>query len=113
MCVCRVLYNNVISVFWNAFLSTLSHAPTIEPTNMMDFFNQQVDHLPAPLHERAAEFAESLYRGSRPLHEQAALFGENMRLPENLRPMVSPTFPADLDGRCWHDCHRRCLLLHC
>lgn len=84
----RVLYNNVVSVFWNAFLSTLSHAPTIEPTNMMDFFNQQVDHLPAPLHERAAEFAESLYRGSRPLHEQAALFGENMRLPENLRPML-------------------------
>ena len=108
---CRVLYNNVVSVFWNAFLSTLSHAPTIEPTNMMDFFNQQVDHLPAPLHERAAEFAESLYRGSRPLHEQAALFGENMRLPENLRPMVSPTLLADQNTLCWHDCNRHCLLL--
>ena len=48
-----------------------------------------MDNLPQPLHERAAEFAESLYRGTRPLHEQAALFGENVRLPENLRPMVS------------------------
>lgn len=86
----RVLYNNVVSVFWNAFLSTLSHAPTIEPTGVMDFLNQQVDNLPQPLHEYAADFADSLYRGTRPLHEQAALFGDSWGLPEHLRPMVCP-----------------------
>ncbi len=43
---CRILYNNVVSIFWNAFLSTLSHAPTIEPTGVMDFFNQQVTNSP-------------------------------------------------------------------
>ena len=64
-----------------------------------------------PLHERAAEFAESLYRGSRPLHEQAALFGENVRLPENLRPMVSPTRPADEEVSMQHGHHRLRILL--
>ena len=87
-CCCRILYNNVVSIFWNAFLSTLSHAPTIEPTGVFDFVNQQVDNLPHPLHERAAEFADSLYSATRPLHEQAALFGESFQLPERLRPMV-------------------------
>ena len=47
----RILYNNVVSVFWNAFLSTLSHAPTIEPTGVMDFFNQQVTNLSHHLHD--------------------------------------------------------------
>ena len=46
----RILYNNVVSVFWNAFLSTLSHAPTIEPTGVMDFLNQQVTNLSQLLH---------------------------------------------------------------
>ena len=85
---CRILYNNVVSIFWNAFLSTLSHAPTIETTGVFDFVNQQVDNLPHPLHERAAEFADSLYSATRPLHEQAALFGDSFQLPESLRPMV-------------------------
>lgn len=47
----RILYNNVVSVFWNAFLSTLSHAPTIEPTGVMDFFNQQVTNSSQHLHD--------------------------------------------------------------
>ena len=47
----RILYNNVVSVFWNAFLSTLSHAPTIEPTGVMDFLNQQVTILSQLLHD--------------------------------------------------------------
>lgn len=88
VCPCRILYNNVVSIFWNAFLSTLSHAPTIETTGVFDFVSQQVDNLPHPLHERAAEFADSLYSATRPLHEQAALFGESFQLPESLRPMV-------------------------
>ncbi len=87
-CPCRILYNNVVSIFWNAFLSTLSHAPEIDSSGVIDFVNQQVDNLPHPLHERAAEFADSLYSATRPLHEQAALFGESFQLPERLRPMV-------------------------
>ena len=77
-----------MSIFWNAFLSTLSHAPEIDSSGVIDFVNQQVDNLPHPLHERAAEFADSLYSATRPLHEQAALFGESFQLPERLRPMV-------------------------
>ena len=79
-----------MSIFWNAFLSTLSHAPVIEPNGVVDFVNQQVDSLPQPLHLRAAEFADSLYQGSRPLHEQAALFSEKVQteLPDSLKAMV-------------------------
>lgn len=77
----RILYNNVVSIFWNAFLSTLSHAPTIEPTSFMDSFQQYADNLPAPLHERAAEFADSIYKSSRPLHERAAEFADALKLP--------------------------------
>ena len=67
-----------------------------------------MDNLPQPLHERAAEFADSLYRGTRPLHEQAALFGENVRLPENLRPMVSALVCAFLC--CTHSACKRLIL---
>lgn len=77
----RILYNNVVSIFWNAFLSTLSHAPTIEPTSLMDSFQQYADTLPQPLHERAAEFVDSIYKTSLPLHERAAEFAESLKLP--------------------------------
>ena len=77
----RILYNNIVSIFWNAFLSTLSHAPTIEPTSFMDSFQQYADTLPAPLHERAAEFVDSIYKTSLPLHERAAEFAQSLKLP--------------------------------
>ncbi len=77
----RILYNNVVSIFWNAFLSTLSHAPTIEPTSFMDSFQQYADNLPQPLHERAAEFVDSIYKTSLPLHERAAEFADSLKLP--------------------------------
>ncbi|BDA48127.1 probable protein SYM1 [Coccomyxa sp. Obi] len=77
----RILYNNVVSIFWNAFLSTLSHAPTIEPNSFMESFQQYADTLPEPLHERAAEFVDSIYKTSLPLHERAAEFAESLKLP--------------------------------
>jgi hypothetical protein len=68
-------------IFWNAFLSTLSHAPIVQPDNMLDAFQQYSDSLPEPLHVRAAEFADALYSATRPLHEQAAQFSEALKLP--------------------------------
>ena len=81
-------------------MSTLTHAPTIDSSGVIDFVNQQVDNLPYPLHERAAEFAESLYMATRPLHEQAALFRGSLTLPESLRPMVRPSSPVSHIA-CW------------
>lgn len=72
---------SLLQIFWNAFLSTLSHAPTIEPENMMDAYQQFTESLPEPLHVRAAEFADALYSATRPLHEQAAQFSDALKLP--------------------------------
>ena len=71
-----------MQIFWNAFLSTLSHAPEIPPEGMLDALQQYADSLPLPLHARAAEFADALYSASRPLHDYAAMFSD--KLPNNL-----------------------------
>ena len=90
----------MVSIFWNAFLSTLSHAPTIEPTSFLDSFQQYTDTLPEPLHERAAEFVDSIYKTSLPLHERAAQFADSLKLPlVSVEPEVLPMF---------HEQYREC-----
>lgn len=94
----RILYNNVVAIFWNAFLSTLSHAPTVEPSVLDALQAWTAEQLPTPLHEQAASFADTLYSATRPLHEQAAQFkealkllpqGPNINIPTSIK--VTPT----------------------
>ena len=71
-----------MQIFWNAFLSTLSHAPVVDANSLDALQAWTFEQLPRPLHEQAAAIAESLYSATRPLHEQAALFAEALKLPQ-------------------------------
>ncbi|KAK9832477.1 hypothetical protein WJX81_000068 [Elliptochloris bilobata] len=81
----RILYNNVVSIFWNAFLSTLAHtgvdAPVLDTDQVRDALQQAADALPEPLHVQAARFSEALQGAVEPLHVQAAHFRDALGLP--------------------------------
>jgi hypothetical protein len=71
-----------LQIFWNAFLSTLSHAPVVDAGSLDALQAWTAEQLPHPLHEQAAAIADTLYSATRPLHEQAAQFAEALKLPQ-------------------------------
>eukprot|EP00884_Botryococcus_braunii_P003689 jgi/Botrbrau1/13320/Bobra.0315s0017.1 len=80
----RILYNNLVAVFWNAWLSSFSSAPTVLDTDeLAESFNRMYytfdenlgdplvgrlfDIFP-PLHESADRISGSIFGGWEPLH---------------------------------------------
>jgi protein Mpv17 len=102
----RILYNNCVSIIWNAYLSTLSHTPVLdldELGGLMDQTQSQfLDGLPPQAGEAARSFAgatRDTFRGLPgidPFRPQGQHFGIELSVPRKFELHPTRMVPATL-----------------
>ena len=96
----RILYNNLVSIAWTAYLSTLSHVPVVDVEEMSSQLaqgqSQLYQALPKGMQDAVQDAAQGTMRAVDTLLPRGQHFGLDLTIPKQIEIRPTRAFTGDL-----------------